>query len=411
VSSTLRTRPFRVILLASGLSAFGDELALIALTIRVADQTKSTWVVAALLITGLAPLVIFAPLAGLVADRVNRAKLLAAATFVQACLAGGLAFAHSVPAILVLSFGLGVGFAFAQPATFALVPAIAGLDRVTEANGYLQTAGYIGAVLGPFAAGAIVAGPGSAPALLFDALSFLVIGGAALTLKVGAPSLDAAGSAAGERKERARDGLSFILRDRLLLLITATVGTLVLFAATVTVAEVFFAKDAPPRGLAAGDLGFGILATCWMLGMVFGATVVARRLPPRALAIAILAGAVGGGGAIALAGISPNLPLAAAMFALGGVANGVENVAGRSLIHHRVPDRLRGRVFSAYAAVVVGTQLGATGLGGLVVHALGPRHTLQVGGIGGALAGLVGMVWYSRLSPASRRMDSVEEQV
>ena len=404
MSSTLRVRPFWVILLASGLSAFGDEVALIALMIRVADRTESGWAIAALLITGLAPLVIFAPLAGLVADRVNRAKLLAASTLAQAGLAAGLASAHSMPAILVLSFALGIGVAFAQPATFALVPAIVGLDRVTEANAYLQTAGYAGGVLGPIFAGSIVAGLGVGPALLFDALSFLVIGCAALTLKVGAPSLD---GAAAERKERARDGLSFILKDRLLLLITVTVGALVLFAATVTVAEVFFAKDS----LGAGDLGFGILATCWMLGMVLGATVVARRLPSRSLAFAILVGAVVGGLAIALAGLSPDLPLAAAMFALGGAANGVENVAARSLIHHRVPDRLRGRVFSAFAAVVVGTQLGATVLGGLMKAVLGPRGTLQVGGVGGALAGLVGMAWYSRLSPASRRMDSVEEQV
>jgi MFS family permease len=396
--NVLRRRGFWVLLLATGLSSFGDELALVALTIRVAKLTKSPLAVSALLIVGLAPLVIFAPLAGLVADRADRARLLAVSTVVQAGLAAGLAYAHTLPAILVLAFALGVGFAFAQPATFALVPAIVGLERVTEANAYLETARYGGSVLGPLFAGSIAAGLNVKAALLFDALSFLVISGAALSLRVGVPSRGQVGSAA-ERKERARAGFLFIQRDRLLLLITATVGTLALFVAPITVAEVFLATD----WLHAGDLGFGILATCWMVGMVFGATVVARRLPPRDLALGVLLGALCGGLAIALAAVWRSFPLAATAFALGGVANGVVNVAARSLMHHRVEDRLRGRVFSAYSALIVGTQLGATALGGIVVDALHARGTFLTGGAGAALVGLAGLALYSRLPQESRR--------
>ncbi|MEW6060071.1 MAG: MFS transporter, partial [Actinomycetota bacterium] len=282
--SLSRSRSFWVVVLATGLSAFGDEVALVALMIRVADLTDSGLAVSALLFLGLTPLVIFAPMAGLVADRMSRAKLLAVATFVQAAVAGSLAFVHSVPAILVLSFALGIGLAFANPAMFALVPEIVGLDHVTEANAYLETARYGGSVLGPLVAGSIAAGFGVGPALLLDAVSFLAISAAALSLKVGAPSRERAGSAEAGRKGQAREGFALVLKDRLLLLVTATVGVLVLFAAMVTVAEVFFAKDS----LGAGDFGFGVLATCWLLGMVFGATVVTRRLPPGSLAPAVL---------------------------------------------------------------------------------------------------------------------------
>jgi len=59
----------------------------------------------------------------------------------QAVVAASLALAvDSVAAILVLAALLGVGFSVAQPAEFALVPAIAGERRLTEVNGYIETA-------------------------------------------------------------------------------------------------------------------------------------------------------------------------------------------------------------------------------------------------------------------------------
>ena len=63
VEDPLRGRDFRLLVAASALSSLGDELALIALTIKVANLTDSGWAVAALLLAGLLPLVIFAPAA------------------------------------------------------------------------------------------------------------------------------------------------------------------------------------------------------------------------------------------------------------------------------------------------------------------------------------------------------------
>ena len=68
VGGSLRGRDFRLLVLSTGLSSLGDELALIALAIKVADLTDSGWAVAALLLAGLLPLVIFAPAAGVIVD-------------------------------------------------------------------------------------------------------------------------------------------------------------------------------------------------------------------------------------------------------------------------------------------------------------------------------------------------------
>lgn len=390
---------FRRILLATGLSALGDELAIIALTIRVFDLTSSGPMVSVLLTATLLPLVLFAPVTGLIVDRYEPKRVLAVASLVQAGLAGVLAVTSWTPAIIGLAFALGTGFAVAQPALFALVPTLVPREHLTKANGYLESSRYLGAVLGPLAAGALASAIGAGSALAVDAITFLAIAVAAARLRVAGST----GVAEGAEADRAREGFAFIARDRLLLLMLVSVGALMLFAATDNVAEVFFAKDT----LGAGDLGFGALVASWMVGMVVGATAVAPRIGPNRLPVSALAAGVGSGIAVALTARSDGLILACLFFTLGGVGNGVLSVTARSLIHHRVPDRLRGRVFAAFSAVVTGTQLSATASGGLLVALIGARGTLLVAGVGGALASVGGLIWLASLAPDARRVEIV----
>ena len=87
----------------------------------------------------------------------------------------------------------------------------------------------------------------------------------------------------------------------------------------------------------------------------------------------------------------------------GGVAQGVKNVAFRSLIHLQVPDRLHGRAFAAYSGIRNCAELGAFAAGGLFVAAIGPRGTLAYAGGLSALAGVVGLLAPRRLAPAALR--------
>jgi MFS family permease len=186
-----------------------------------------------------------------------------------------------------------------------------------------------------------------------------------------------------------------------LLIGVVAVAATVLFATMDNVAEVFFAND--PKLLNAGNWGYGALAAVWLLGMVVGAGVIARRLHQEQLAPAVLLSSITGGAAVAIAALFPHIVLALAMFAVGGVANGVASVSMRSLIHHRVPDRLRGRVFAAYFGVAFAGQLAATALGGVLISILpSSRDVLLVGGAGGALVGLVGMAWFAALPSEAR---------
>jgi len=83
------------------------------------------------------------------------------------------------------------------------------------------------------------------------------------------------------------------------------------------------------------------------------------------------------------------------------------SVARRSLIHHRTPDRLHGRVFAANAALLSSGQIAAVALGGILVEAMGPRVTLLLAGGGTVAVGIIGLVAYASLPAAVRRRDLV----
>jgi len=81
----------------------------------------------------------------------------------------------------------------------------------------------------------------------------------------------------------------------------------------------------------------------------------------------------------------------------------VFTVAARSLLVHRTPDRLRGRVFAAYGGLANGMLLAATAVAGVIVAAYGGRVALLVGGIGTIVAGVAGFLWYAALPADAKR--------
>jgi MFS family permease len=177
-------------------------------------------------------------------------------------------------------------------------------------------------------------------------------------------------------------------------------GVMIIFAAADNVAEVFFAKDV----LGAGSTGYGVLVTMWTLGMVSGSTLAGRMLRPQHLSAAVLIAGTIGGTAVLVAAGAAIYPLAVAMFFVGGAANGLELVAMRSLLHHRVPDHLRGRAFAAYYGVVQGAQIVALAASGGLVEALGARGTMMLAGAGTAAVAVLGLALYLRIGRDAARV-------
>ena len=400
----LRSRDVRLIVGAVGISALGDFLLWIPLTLHLQAKTDSGIAVAALFVALWAPVVVLAPVAGLIVDRREARGVLLVASLAQVAIAASMAVAlDSVAAILVLAALLGIGFALAQPAEFSLVPLIGGEDRLTEINGLVETARYSGMTVGPVLGGLLAGLGGTKVAMLVNAGTFGAVALAALLLST---RREPRPPEVGAEPERARDGVVFLFRDRTLGLVMAVVFVSLLFMTASATAEVFFIK----QDLGASDAVYGLLFGAWTIGMVAGALVVARRVPTSALALAVLI-------AVGVQGAGLGLPTAwlaigfgAAMWFIGGLGHGTKNVLARTLIQQRVPGRLHGRAFAAYNGLRNGAELFALAAGGVLVATIGGRATLALAGAIPVVAALAGLALFARLGPEPSPSAEVEPE-
>jgi hypothetical protein len=386
----LRDRDFRLVAGSVGLSALGDWVAIVALGLHVKETTDSEFAVAALWVCLFGPSVAVAGHAGLLVDRIETTRLLATISVAGAAIAAALGFVTATAPLLVLTALIGVVFAISQPAEFALVPLLAGADRIQKANGHVETARYIGFGIGPLLGGLLFSAGGLELAMLVDAATFAGVAFAALSLRVrrDPEALDEA-----ETTPRAREGIAYLFGDRVLSLAMLVAFSSLLFMSAVWVGELFFVEDVLGRG----DVAYGSMLSIWTAGMALGALLLAPRVAAGAVAATGLAAVAVQGTGLALPTVWLSLAFFLACSFIGGVAHGLKNVMFRTLIHVRVPDRLHGRAFAAYNGIRNTAELGAFAAGGLLVAAIGPRGTIAYAGALSALAALAGLLVLVRM--------------
>jgi MFS family permease len=387
VAGTVRDRDLRTLAAAIGLSALGDGVALVALALQAKNLAGEGMgggvAIAAMFICLWAPVVLLSGHVGLLVDRGETRRLLVVVSAAQAAVAASLAIVGSLAALLALAVVLGAGIAVAQAAEFALVPVIAGDRELQRANGLVETARALGLTVGPVCGSVLVALGGTAVAMTVDAASFVIVAIGGLSLAV---TREPVAHAPGERR-RARDGIAFLMADRLVGLMVVVVFVSLLFMSASIPADLVYVEDV----LGVKDIGIGVVLTAWTLGMLVGANVVARRVALGSLAAATFAGVIVQGLGKFVAPFWLVFGFMITCYFVGGVGHGLKNVSSRTLIHTRIaPDR-HGRAFAAWNGVRNAAELGALALGGLVVGLIGARPTLWLAGGMSALAGLAGL--------------------
>jgi len=368
-------------------SMLGDEVAVIALALWASHQGRGTLAVAALVMAATLPQLLAAPFAGLLVDRLPARRLIATVSSLQAlvCLAVVPAIgADDLGAVLALVVALNVGQTIANPAWQALVPAIVAPEQISRALGTVQAATAGALLLGPALGGLLVGAVGTASALVVDAMSFAVLAVVALALRG-----DRRPAGTGERTQGEMSaGIRLIGRDPVLRSVLVLVTALVLAAGAVNVAEIFLITGT----LGAGPAVYGLVGALFAGGVMLGAVLAGKDRSVTSAGRTLVGVTISMACSMVVLGLAPTLAVAALASMAVGVGNGMLNVLAQSIFVRRSPSDVLGRVFAALQGVIGAAMLVATGLGGMLLGALGVRPVI----VGGGVLAVVALLGVSR---------------
>lgn len=338
------------------------------------------------------PHLLLLPLTGFAADHFDRRRLLMTTQAALATLALGLGILTVTGVVQlwhvdVFAFLLGCVTAFDSPANQTFVSELVGEADLSNAVGLNSTSFNAARMLGPAAAGLLIASVGSGWVFLLNAVSFLAVLMALASMRVhelrrSARAAPTPGSfVAGFRYVTSRRDLRTIL---LMLLLIGTFGlNFPIFISTMAV-TVFHA----------GAREYGLLSASLAVGTIAGSLLAASRAKPR-MAL-LLAGSATFGLGCGLAAVAPTVWLFAAALALIGVAALTFTNSTNSLLQLSTDPAMRGRVMAIRLAIALGgTPIGAP-IVGWVADTFGPRWALGVGAASGFAAAVVVVTYLAK---------------
>jgi MFS family permease len=377
----LRNSRFLRLWIGQGTSFVGDAVSMIALVVLVVEITGSASAVGGALVARLLP-TIASPLAGVLADRLDRRIILVATDLARAVLVLGLVFARDLATIYVLVFLMGLARTLFNPTVRAAFPSVVGGGDLTRANALISGTFSTSIMVGPALGGLLVASIGVEAAFLADAATYLVSAILLSTVPLPRPQRESWEEAGFVRE--LRSGFDYLLGARVPLAIVVGAFLIILTINATVPAEVFLAKET----FGAGDAGYGLLVSLWGGGMVLGSALMAVLGGRINLVLLYFLSIFVGASALVGTGLAPVFVLALCALTVEGAATGIDNVATDTILQERVPDAFLGRVFSIrFLGYSAGEAL-AYPAGGLLVDAVGPRSTYIYAGIATAAAGL-----------------------
>jgi MFS family permease len=375
---------FRRLWAARTVSQWGDIFSFVALAILIYRLTGSGLGVAGVVVAEIVPVLLLAPLAGVVVDRLPRIRVMVAADLVRALLAGVLVFWHDDPLVVyAVAFGLSAGAVFFTPAANSVLPSVVADQEIVAANSATWTAAVLSQiVLAPLSGGLVaLVGPGWAFGV--NAVSFVVSALVLRGLRLTEPPREV-----GRRQllAEARDGVALVGRDRLLRALA--IGQLLAAVSAGATSALLVVLVAEHLGAPAN--AYGILVGAIGVGAALVPTLLLRLIPdPRrplyVFGPYVLRGVVD----LVLASVR-SLPVAAATLAVYGVATSTGAVTFNSLLQSHVTDRSRGRVFALMDLLWQAGRLASLGVGGLLADTLGIRAVYYLGGLLLLLAAAIG---------------------
>ena len=345
------------------------------------------------------PTLFLAVLAGVLADRLDKRRMLAwtyAAAALLSVILAVLTISESVAYwhVAVIALAGGVLLTIQMPAGQAIVSTV--VDRAVLGGAIaLNSAQYnLMRIVGPSLAGLAIAAGGLAFGFVANAIALGIV--ALIFIRLPLPPTRTLGRLQAALWGDLRDGVRYVAADRILSTLVLLAAAPALFILNYLVFLPVYARDilaigAPGLGLLTGSIGVGALA---------GALLMASRRPSGGSGRLLLAGLMSASISLATFALSPFVPLSCLALAALGASQVAYYSTTNTLLQVRVPGRLRGRVLSLYVL----TSIGLLPLGNLVAGALAERLTVPPVLAAGGIATLLIAIVAALVRPEIRRL-------
>lgn len=394
-SRLFRNRDFLLFWSGVVLSQIGTRATVAACLWQVYDLTGSIAATGLIGAAQVIALVTLSPIGGVLADRWDRRRLLqatqaaalaAAAGMAAVTLTGAVQAWHVVAGTLVTT----AAATFDQPCRQAIVPALVPREVLPAAIALLNPSREVAVLVGPAVGGLLIALDGPGLVYLLDAVSYLVLIGVLVAVRVPPLRRSPADSPRSMRTEMA-EGARYMRQRPLIWSLCGLDLVLSVFGAYRVL------LPALSERLDIGPAGYGLLAAAPSLGALLATYGIVRlvsrsRRLGRALLVATVAYGLTAIGFAQFSWLAAVLVLALLLGAFDATATTIRHAA----VQLETPDTLRGRVQSLYQI----TSRGGPALGDVVIGvaagALGPVVALTAGA---ALPVLVGLALFTRPNP------------
>jgi MFS family permease len=402
--AALRHRDYRLLWLGQIVSVTGSQMQSVAIHWHVYLLTKSAFALGMVGFFRGVPIILCSLVGGVVADAVDRRKLMMVTQSVMLISSASLmlftlAGLESVWPIYLFTGIASAATAFDIPARQALIPALVPAEHFPNAVSLSLLVFNVAMIAGPSAAGFVLAGHGPELVYGLNAITFLTIIFALAAMHTsGRPTLDGQKNAVS--LTALKDGLRFVWRTPIIVQ-TMTLDFAATFFASATALLPIFAQEI----LTVGARGLGILVSAPAVGSVLTALLMARVGSFQKQGKVVIGSVAVFGLATIGFGLSRVFWFSLIMLAITGAADTVSTVLRQTIRQLATPHEMRGRMTSINMIFFMGgPQLGEVEAG-IVGSLIGAPLAVVTGGVGSLLSAFVAAVKGEALVNYERETD------
>jgi MFS family permease len=374
-----RYRNYRLYFGGQGVSLTGSWMQQVAMGWLVFRLTGSSFYLGVVAFFAQVPVIFMSPLAGVLADRWDRMRIMLVAqvlAMVQAFVLALLMFSKAIAPwqLLPLAIFLGMANALDAPARHSMVVQVVEKKEDLGNAIAMNSAMFNGArLIGPPLAGILIGLAGEGVCFLINGFSYLAVIFALLAMRF----------APRERRRRGpgfwpelREGFAYTFSTRPIRLIIAHIAWISLVGVSYLTLMPVFVR----RGLDGGPHSMGFLLGAAGCGALLGALILASRRRVHGLEAIMAGGALLFGIVLVGLAMAGSFWLALPLMFLGGLGMMVQMASANTYIQQRVSDDKRARVMSIYTMAFMGATSIGSFLLGTLASVVGVRLAIALGG-------------------------------